>query len=96
MDSHIFKVINDKKGQPKAIVVASVDPVNVNIVSIGWSVKHKNDKFFDKELGLKIALNRSVLTSESVPHSIYDEVASIYHRSKSYFKNKEILIPSGF
>ena len=96
MDSHIFKVINDKKGQPKAIVVASIDPVNPDTVSIGWSVKHKKDKFFDKELGLKIALNRSVVTGEQVPHSIYDEVASIYHRSKSYFKNKEILLPSTF
>lgn len=78
-----FKVVG---GDPIGVIVA------IDRDRIGWSLCNKKDTF-DKQIGLRIALNRAEFYGtnksfllEQIPDSIREEIIEMYTRSEKYFK----------
>ena len=66
--------------------------VSIDRNKVGWSLCNKKDRF-NKERGLKIALNRAEYYGtnrnfllEEAPNSIKNEIIEMYDRSEKYFK----------
>lgn len=78
----LINYVRDKKGRPFGVVVAT----GRNL--IGWSKCNKSDKW-NRELGLKIAANRSSSCVPSdvvdVPKDMVTHYMSMVTRSRKYF-----------
>ena len=81
-----FAFVNEYGGDIIGIVVSTEHN------KVGWSLCNKKDRF-NKEIGLRIALNRAEYYGtnknfllEQVPYSIRKDVIEMYDRSEKYFK----------
>lgn len=91
---------NKRRGILRGVIVAQVRPENPNEVGIGWSLARRKDgkqlDYFDKQLGLDIAINRAAIPSREklvVPQSMEDEVKLVIDRATRYFKDKKVIPP---
>lgn len=94
---------NNRQGILRGVIVAQVRPENPTEVGIGWSLARRKDgkqlDYFNKQLGLDIAINRAAIPSREklvVPQSMEDEVKLVIDRATKYFKDKTIVSPTFF
>ena len=79
-------VIVEKGNNPYGVIVA------INRNQVGWAMCSPKD-FYNKNLGLEIALNRAEHYAtnkekllEEAPYSIREELLKMYDRSEHYYK----------
>ena len=79
-------VIVEKGNNPYGVIVA------INRNQVGWAMCSPKD-FYNKNLGLEIALNRAEYYGtnkekllEEAPYSIREELLKMYDRSEHYYK----------
>ena len=79
-------VIVEKGNNPYGVIVA------INRNQVGWAMCSPQD-FYNKNLGLEIALNRAEYYGtnkekllEEAPYSIREELLKMYDRSEHYYK----------
>lgn len=88
--SEIKKIVKDRKGNPKGILLAVDMGDHVNI---GFSsCKTKYDKF-DKDFGTRLARTRAFKGSSKTSYSIVEEMPKFRDRCRRYFKGKYVAIP---
>jgi len=94
MNDTISSRIFNKKHQPIGIVIAVKQPLKLDQrIRVGWSLACKKDRF-NKELGLKIAVNRALTDKPGrVPNSIVRNVESMVTRAERYFKGQNVVNP---
>ena len=85
-DGNTSAVIVEKGNNPYGIIVA------INRNQVGWAMCSPKD-FYNKNLGLEIALNRAEHYGtnkdkllEEAPYSIREELLKMYDRSEHYYK----------
>jgi hypothetical protein len=78
-----------RRGQLRGVVIAVKDPQDR--YRIGWSfVNRKSGDKFDKEMGLSIALGRTLQThicKKKIPQDVVPVLSSMKERAERYFKN---------
>lgn len=85
-DGTTSAVIVEKGNNPYGVIVA------INRNQVGWAMCSPKD-FYNKNLGLEIALNRAEYYGtnkekllEEAPYSIREELLKMYDRSEHYYK----------
>lgn len=95
----LMQFVRDRKGNPRGVVVATVN--DQNEVTLGWSYTNiKAGDRFNKKRGIDIALGRvKTGTDAQVPHNVQKVSDRMYRRALIYFKKPiqlEKLIDSEF
>lgn len=76
----LIQYVRDKNNNPVGAVVA------VGKLQVGWSRKHKSDRW-NREKALMIARNRAVVgSSVEVPRDVEPIMDNMFERSKRYFQ----------
>ena len=92
MSKEIRQYIRNKDRSPKGVFIAVRDSNMKDVVSIGWSLCHKNDKY-DKARAEQIAYNRALKYSTvAIPQSICMELDNFVSRCERYFKTTNISV----
>lgn len=87
----IYQFIHGRRKQVVGVLLAHAK--ENGIVTIGWSLAAttRGDKF-DKEVGLKIAKERTMARHElTIPHTVRKHLPRFEHRCRRFFRDKIII-----
>lgn len=86
MATILKQYVRDKKGNPRGLVLAVVEP-GPNLVKLGWSFCNTKKDKFDRKLAETIALGRTETgTGHSTPLAVKKEFAYFQKRLLRFLK----------
>lgn len=90
MRNEIIQYIRNKHRDKIGILLANVE--NGSVIRIGYSLKCKRDKNFNREFGIKIARARALNDRPfKVPRSIHPQFKHFEERAGRYFREHTLV-----